>query len=158
MNRIYKSIVNISRRDNAFSYLIHFLYEAFSNEIFNAVANIFGTVVIAIFISLGYYGLWFGLGVALYIIIIFLSALSRNYARHRQKQLRMYTQSLYGLDEILRAWADSLEKTAAHIKGAELFERIDPFLEDVDLQSAAILYVKNFSLILAQRVVIIMYM
>ena len=56
MNKVFKSIVNISRRDNAFSYLIHFLYEAFSNEIFNAVANILGTVVIAIFISRGDYG------------------------------------------------------------------------------------------------------
>ena len=143
MNKVFKSIVNISRRDNAFSYLIHFLYEAFSNEIFNAIANILGTVVIAIFISRGYYGLWFGLGVALYIIIIFLSAFSRNYARNRQKQLRMYTQSLYGLDEILRAWADTLEKSSAHIKNAELFERIGPFLEDFDLQNAAIFVCKK---------------
>lgn len=143
MNKVFKSIVNISRRDNAFSYLIHFLYEAFSNEIFNAVANILGTVVIAIFISHGYYGLWFGLGVALYIIIIFMSAVSRNYARNRQKQLRMYTQSLYGLDEILRAWADTLKNSSTHIRNARLRERISPFIEDFDFQNAAIFVCKK---------------
>ena len=137
MKKIRNFIINLVRHNNFFSHLVWIVYYIFSQEIVSSLISVIGTVVIAVKIGKNEYDALFIFLVVIYIIGLFLTALAHNYARNKITNFNLFKQSLYGIDETLKAWADSLKISAEHIYNARPKDRIQPFLEYVDFQTAA---------------------
>lgn len=127
------------QKNTAIAHFIQFAYRFFANSFVQAITSILGTIIIAILIGIGSYGVLFWICVILYCIVTILSAWANEHIREKIRDTKTFQRALYGMGASMRVWAISLQKTATFLKSTqekknkEILKKIDR----IDFQAAA---------------------
>lgn len=137
--RLTEWIRTQGQKGTALSYFIQFVYRFFANSYVQAGISILGTVIIAVLIGKGSYGVLFYICVGLYCVMTTLSAWANEHIREKIKDTKAFQRMLYGLGASMRSWSVSLQKSASFLrnthekKDKEILKKLDR----IDFQAAA---------------------
>lgn len=151
MTKIYnwlkKSLLSQKTKESFFFYASHFLYKIFTNGLTEAITTILGTVFIALFIGIHYFGAWFWVVTVIYVLSLLLIVLARTYQQETLKELYSLKQSLISVDATLYAWAVRLQKSAKSIYNSneKTSKSIKKDIEGINFQNAAFFVCENIA-------------
>lgn len=133
--------------DSALSHLLQFTYRFFSKHLVQAFASFLGTVVIAVMVGVGYYGVFFWVTTVVYAVILFFIAIANDHITGKIKDVKTFQDALFELGDVQRAWADWLQESASAFcqvklspdgKMSEETEKyVELVLKKIDFQAAA---------------------
>jgi len=127
------------QKNTALSYFIQFIYHFFANSYIQAGISILGTIIIAVLIGTGSYGVLFWVCVVCYCIMTILSAWANEHIREKIRDTKAFQKMLYGIGTSMRTWSISLQKSASYLrnthekKNKEILKKLDR----IDFQAAA---------------------
>lgn len=138
-SRITERVRIEGQKNTAMAHFIQFAYRFFANSIVQAITSILGTIIIAVLIGTGSYGILFWACAILYCIFTILSAWANEHIRDKIRDTKTFQHALYGMGAAMRTWAISLQKTAIFLKRTQEKKNKDILekLDRIDFQSAA---------------------
>lgn len=140
LSRSEACLRRIAQGESAAAYLIQFIYHFYANKYVQATVSIVGTVLIAMFIGISYYGVFFWITSVFYIISTFLIVWANQHIQEKIRDTSQFQYALHEISKVLRAWAFAMQRSAKSFSTMDIkrdFVGTERVLSTIDFQAAA---------------------